>query len=320
MTRLTPTLMIVALFGVALSAAPAQAQLARTYVSSSGSDLNNCDRLTPCRTFQHAHDQTLAEGEITVLDPGGYGSVTINRAISIINDGVGEAGVLVSGGATGIGIAAGATDAVSLRGLTVKGIGFGGGTGITFFNGGSLTIENCAVRSLDGTMGAGFGIVFAATNTSTLVVSNTVVTDNLLDGIIILSEGANIAVRAILNRVEARNNGGSGIVADGVFGTGTLDVTVVDSVAANNAGAGIDARSLTNAAVTKMMVVRSRAAYNQLGISASSASTTVRLTGSAVTGNAVGVSATSGTVLSYGDNQINANTGGETVPPPLGKK
>jgi len=147
MTRLTPTLMIVALFGVALSAAPAQAQLARTYVSSSGSDLNNCDRLTPCRTFQHAHDQTLAEGEITVLDPGGYGSVTINRAISIINDGVGEAGVLVSGGATGIGIAAGATDAVSLRGLTVKGIGFGGGTGITFFNGGSLTIENCAVRN-----------------------------------------------------------------------------------------------------------------------------------------------------------------------------
>jgi len=97
MTKLTASLTFLAIL---LATVPEQAQLARTFVSSSGSDLNNCDRLTPCRTFQHAHDQTLAQGEIPVLDPGGYGSVTINRAISMINDGVGEAGVLVSGGAT----------------------------------------------------------------------------------------------------------------------------------------------------------------------------------------------------------------------------
>src|SRR5262249_9205842 len=82
--------------------APAPAQLARTFVSAAtGGDLNNCDRPTPCRTFQRAHDQTLANGEISVRDPGGYGAVTITKAIGIINDGVGQAGVLVSGGGTG---------------------------------------------------------------------------------------------------------------------------------------------------------------------------------------------------------------------------
>src|SRR5437016_2861744 len=127
------------LLALAWQIAPAQAQLARTFVSAaSGNDINDCNRLTPCRTFQAAHDKALANGEITVLDPGGYGAVVISKTISIINDGVGEAGVLVSGGATGITIAAGASDAVSLRGLTVKGIGFGGGNGIVFTSGKSL--------------------------------------------------------------------------------------------------------------------------------------------------------------------------------------
>src|SRR5262249_7015403 len=141
-----------------LTAAPAQAQLARTFVSSVGNDANDCNRTTPCRTFQRAHDTTLAAGEITVLDPGGYGGVTITKAISIVNDGVGEAGVLVSGGANGITVSAGSSDAVNLRGLTVKGIGFGGGKGIVLNSAKSLTIENSAIRTIDGS-GGGFGIL-----------------------------------------------------------------------------------------------------------------------------------------------------------------
>src|SRR5262249_52436544 len=140
--RLAPSWFITAL-ALLLPAASANAQLARTYVSAAtGVDNGNCDRPTPCRTFQFAHDATLANGEITVLDPGGYGSVVINRTISIINDGVGEAGALVSGGGTGITVNGGVGDAVNLRGLTVKGIGFGGGKGIVFNSGKSLTIEN----------------------------------------------------------------------------------------------------------------------------------------------------------------------------------
>src|SRR5919199_6894899 len=109
-----------ALLALALGASPAQAQLARTFVSAAnGNDANDCNRATPCRTFQTAHDKTFDQGEITVLDPGGYGAVTITKSIAIINDGVGEAGVLVSGGATGIIINAPAAAYVSLRGLTI---------------------------------------------------------------------------------------------------------------------------------------------------------------------------------------------------------
>src|SRR5215813_881909 len=124
MTRVT-ALTIAVLLGACLPVAPAQAQFARTFVSSvNGSDGNDCNRLTPCRTFQRAHDQTLTLGEISILDAGGYGAVTITKGISIINDGVGEAGVLVSGGFNGITINASPGDAITLRGLTVKGIGF----------------------------------------------------------------------------------------------------------------------------------------------------------------------------------------------------
>src|SRR5262245_24370382 len=122
------TLLAIAVL-LSLGVVPAKAQLARTWVSSLGNDGNDCNRLTPCRTFQRAHDQTLALGEITVIDPGGYGAVTITKGISIINDGVGEAGALVSGGLVGITVNAGPSDKISLRGLTVKGIGFGGGNG-----------------------------------------------------------------------------------------------------------------------------------------------------------------------------------------------
>src|SRR5215510_7123883 len=114
MTRITSSLAALAiLLALGMSSAPVHAQLARTFVSAaSGNDANDCNRLTPCRTFQAAHDKTLS-----------IGAVTITKPISIINDGVGEAGVLVSGGANGITIAASPLDAISLRGLTIKGIG-----------------------------------------------------------------------------------------------------------------------------------------------------------------------------------------------------
>ena len=151
-TRTAYSTFIAALLALALPVASAQAQLARTYVSAAaGNDANNCDRITPCRTFQVAHDATLANGEITVLDPGGYGAATITKTISIINDGVGEAGVLVSGGVNGITIDAAATDAVSLRGITVKGIGFGGGIGIRFNTGKQAGTPRCAATPLSAT-------------------------------------------------------------------------------------------------------------------------------------------------------------------------
>jgi hypothetical protein len=57
-----------------------------------------------------------------VLEPAGYGPVTITKSISIVNDGVGTAAIGVESG-NAITINAGANDSVHLRGLTIDGLG-----------------------------------------------------------------------------------------------------------------------------------------------------------------------------------------------------
>src|SRR5215467_12657748 len=101
----------------------AQAQATRTWVSGVGDDANPCSRTAPCKTFAGAISKTAPNGEIDVLDPGGFGAVTITKPIRIEADGV-IAGVLVSG-TNGIVISAGPTDVIELRGLTFNGLGTG---------------------------------------------------------------------------------------------------------------------------------------------------------------------------------------------------
>src|SRR2546422_11407158 len=94
MTRITSSLFLAILLGLFLHVASAQAQLVRTCVSmAKGSDSNSssfCHCTTPCRTFATAHANTFDQGEITVLDPGDYGGLTITKSISINNDSNGE--------------------------------------------------------------------------------------------------------------------------------------------------------------------------------------------------------------------------------------
>src|SRR5215467_12794391 len=86
-------LFVFAAAAAAIHGSPAFAQAARTFVSGQGSDANPCSLAAPCRSFAQAITQTNAGGEIAVLDTAGYGTVTINKAISITNqDGV-EAGI-----------------------------------------------------------------------------------------------------------------------------------------------------------------------------------------------------------------------------------
>src|ERR1700739_342569 len=89
--NLAATLLVILLWSSA-----AHAQATRTWVSGVGDDANPCSRTAPCKTFAGAISKTAASGEINVLDPGGFGAVTITKAITIQAVGV-EAGVLVSG-------------------------------------------------------------------------------------------------------------------------------------------------------------------------------------------------------------------------------
>src|SRR5262249_17416014 len=148
-------------------------------------------------TFQAAHDKTNDQGEITVLDPGGYGGLTITKSISVVNDGVGEAGMLVSGGSNGIFVNAGGASYVNLRGLTIQGIGFGGSIGLDLHQASFLTIDNCVIRNDTST-----GLSFFPVSNSNISVLNTLVSDNGGSGIILQSESTGVVVKAALQGVE----------------------------------------------------------------------------------------------------------------------
>jgi len=311
MAMLMPALVgLAALSALSLYVSPAHAQLSRTYVSAAtGSDANNCDRPTPCRTFQAAHDKTNDLGEITVLDPGGYGGVAITKSISIVNDGVGEASILVSGGVTGITVNAGAAAYVNLRGITIQGIGFGGGTGLSFNSGFSLVMTNCVIRNHTRD-----GIYFSPNVESRLALSNILVSDNGRWGILIVPSGSG-AVKAALNRVRTVHNSVDGILVQGTESRGTINVVVADSIAANNANAGVTVFSRAGNAPTNVTVLRSVVANNGsglfgtgFGLAADGAFATLRLGTSAVTGNTIAwFVAEGGIVQSYGDNNIDGN-------------
>jgi len=279
MPRITSSLFIAALLGFFLHVAAAQAQYVRTCVSANGNDANTCHCSQPCRTFQRAHDQTLDQGELTVLDPGGYGPVTITKSISIVNDGVGEASIQVSGGGTGITVNAPAgAGYVNLRGITIQGVGLGGGTGLFFGSGFALTITNCVVRNHTGS-----GIQFFPNASSNLSVSNTLVADNGGSGIVV-SQPLSGAVKAVFNRVEAYGNSFDGFYLAGSF-SGTVKATAADSVAANNGDTGF--RVAPSGGAISLMVVRSVAANNGVGLGAIGANATVRVGQSTVTGNTI---------------------------------
>src|ERR1051325_9027844 len=110
----------------------AQAQATRTWVSGVGDDANPCSRTAPCKTFAGAISKTAPGGEINCLDPGGFGGVTITKAITISCE-AGTAGVLVSG-TPGITVNAGPNDQITLRGLDIDGLGTGS-NGINFIAG-----------------------------------------------------------------------------------------------------------------------------------------------------------------------------------------
>jgi hypothetical protein len=300
----------------AFHVAPALAQSARTFVSGHGSDGNPCTLASPCRGFARAVTQTAAGGEIDVLDPAGYGAVTITQAVSIVNDGVGTSSVLVpppGRGGVGITINAGPSDAVHLRGLTIDGEG-AGVSGIQFNSGGSLTVVNCVIRH-----NTSAGILFVPIDASNLFVSNTLVNDNAGGTGILIQAGLGTA-GASLNHVETDGNA-IGVAAT-TSGSGALNVAVSDSVASGNSQIGFKADDIGSGAAT-LLLFHVVAANNNIGVQAagSGPSSTASLAQSTVTGNANGWEAIgNGSVLSYADNYIDGNGANETAPPTATRK
>src|SRR6516165_8247491 len=138
---MTKTAFLLTLVVTALASMPAQAQ-ERIFVASFGSDTNPCNVTAPCRSFQHAHDVTPANSEIEVVDPAGYGPLTITHGISIQGHGFG--GIFATSG-NAITVNVTTTDPVTLNGLLIDGGGTGT-IGISITSGPSLQILNSVIR------------------------------------------------------------------------------------------------------------------------------------------------------------------------------
>src|SRR5258707_160988 len=127
----------------------ASAQASRTWVSGVGDDVNPCSRTAPCKTFAGAISKTAANGEINCLDPGGFGSVTITKSLSIVCDYT-EGGVLANG-VFGFNINAPAGSLITLKGQDVECVGTGT-NGIQMLGGGVSTalVDSTMIRKTDG--------------------------------------------------------------------------------------------------------------------------------------------------------------------------
>ena len=180
------------------AAATANAQASRTWVSGVGDDVNPCSRTAPCKTFAGAISKTAEGGEISVLDPGGYGSLTITKAITVDGSkGAGYGHVLASGTSgftvnvtTGVNVN---TAVVILRNLTVNGIkqssSLAGIHGVNHIKAANLIVEDCVFENLSTT---GINQSSLAT-TGLLWVNNTSFTNTTTGMLLNTSAGASVA-------------------------------------------------------------------------------------------------------------------------------
>jgi len=276
-------------FLLLLASSFAFAQATRTWVSGVGDDANPCSRTAPCKTFAGAISKTSAGGTIDVLDPGGFGAVTITKAITLEN--VGEvAGVLVSG-TNGIVISAGVNDVVVLRGLSIDGINGQGLSGVRFLNGAKLVVERCVIQGFSQN-----GIDFEPSAASLLVVTDTTINLTNATGTGLLVQGAGAAPSATVERSRIVHNGTGVQVKNGI-------ATIRNSTISQNA---VGAKAFSSSATARIALDDSVVSENSgAGVVTSGTVAAIVISRSAITNNLIGVS---GTVTSFGDNRIFNNT------------
>jgi hypothetical protein len=280
---------LTALVLVLILAPMAHAQATRTWVSGVGDDANPCSRTAPCKTFAGAISKTATFGEISVLDPGGFGVVTITKAITLSGDGT-LAGIL-SASTNGIivNITAPASDGpVVLRNLSINGANTGL-NGIRYLAGKQVVVQNCTIS---GVTGNGIDVSLAADGN--LVVSNSAITGGAMGVRLTTTSGR---VDASLDHVSIQAAG------DGVHAVAGF-VNVSNSNISQNTGNGVVADNGAAINVEGSM-------FTGNGIAAQpNAGGTIRLSNSDFLDNLTGFGCGGGTLATAGNNRKANNVGG----------
>jgi len=282
----------------------AWAQATRTWVSGFGDDANPCSRTAPCKTFAGTISKTAAGGEINAIDPGGYGTVTITKAITI--DGGGTLAGVLNALSNGIIVHAGVNDIVILRNIDIDGAGTGI-NGIRYDSAGELVVENVDI----------YGTSAAQTDPNG-------------SGILV-----NIAAPSVTGKLVVRNSrivgGRRGVFIQGAAGTTAnvlLDgVTIVGPLVGVDAGVGFapgfgfgSSTTIVKSLITQtsvlgaqvqagdMNVENSTFSYNPIAVQAQPGAT-MRISNNGFFGNPTAFGC-GGTLASTGDNRKAGSIGG----------
>jgi hypothetical protein len=201
----------------------AMAQATRTWVSGVGDDVNPCSRTAPCKTLAGAISKTATGGEINVLDPGGFGAVTITKSITI--DGSGIIGSILSSGTNGI-IVNAPNGLVTIRNFSINGTGtIMGPNGIRVMAVKKLTVENCSLSNF-----ADKGIDVNTTTGADIAISNVTI-NNASGGISITGPGSSTGTTGftVIDGCHIQGIQNAGISIGG--GTATVSNSVISGCA-----------------------------------------------------------------------------------------
>lgn len=289
-------LLVVAAVSILLTTA-AFGQATRTWVSGVGDDANPCSRTAPCKTFAGAISKTAAGGQISVLDPGGFGGVTITKSMTI--DGAGTmASILNSSSQNGVFINALTTDTVILRNLAIDGAG-SGLNGVRVLQAGKVVIEDCAI------MGSSVGVlVNNTTNSIFLFLHNVDISRITGNGITLSPTAPGLAIMQT-NGVRIANTGNDGInMANGQVATQIHDTQIWNTSGGScfhqvGGASNIDGGSFDRCGIDGFRIEAGVAHINN---------------SNAVQNNGAGFNRTGGTLFSYKNNRSSDNGIADVVP------
>lgn len=289
-------------FALASFATSSALAVQRTFVSVDGSDLANCTATEPCRSFASAINRTSVGGEVIALQSGGYGAVTVDKAVSIISPPGVYAGISVFGGA-GVTVTVGTYDSVTLRGLVIN--AQGGTTGINFSSGGKLVIEGCTISG-----NFAKGISVNGPSSAAVMIKDTQIVEAGL-GIDVGGPGGELVKLSVIDSVLLH-------VGNGIHVNAGVEATVENSRLiglASASGTAVDVNATAGHAPAQMHVTNTLIREFSVGASVtqSTPSATLSIASSELAHNGIAVRASTGAIALNGNRLVHNNQAVSTI-------
>jgi hypothetical protein len=286
----------------------ANAQATRTWVSGVGDDVNPCSRTAPCKTFAGAISKTATGGEINCLDPAGYGSVNITKAMTI--DCNYTHGSILAANVNGVLINAPNTASVTLRGLSINGAATTTGNGVRILAGRDVNIDGLVIENFGGNgPSQGRGITIETTaGTINVTIQNTRIYNANFMGIHSNPTGG--LVNLSIDNVQIARSG------TGMQFRQLTQAVINNTSSTNNPGAAL-AMELSSVSTNISNSNLSNSAFGIINGNGGTPAT--RLYGTTITGNTTaGLQINGGAVTSLGNNMIQGNAGNQTPTSDIG--